>query len=253
MSIDDTIRIFQQLTDSKPKSIFNLPFFHYFKVLHDRFGLVLSCYCFWQYKDFTLAVCTRDYRSEFEANSNWLRFGFHGYNPHCDYGKQNELDSEKQYNLVMNNLAEIVGYIALDEVIRIHKFSATKTFVKYMNSAKYPIKGLFSSDDNRISYSLSLQENNFLIKTGSYNYKGIKIIQTTQRFDSIKPWSIFLLFAKFNNGGGKYLFTHEYVFFPITFKMKLKGLLIRSLIKCVCVYHIFFLGYKFQFPINKNS
>ena len=79
VSIDDVILVFKELTGQKPVSIFDIPFFHYFKRLHKRHGLKVSCYCFYQYENFTLASCTRNYRSEFEANSDWLRFGFHGY------------------------------------------------------------------------------------------------------------------------------------------------------------------------------
>lgn len=34
ISIDDVIYVFKELTDTKPSSIFDLHFFHYFKRLH---------------------------------------------------------------------------------------------------------------------------------------------------------------------------------------------------------------------------
>lgn len=200
ISIDDVIYVFKELTDTKPSSIFDLHFFHYFKRLHEKYGAVVSCYCFYLYGDFTLASCTRNYKAEFEANSDWLRFGFHGYSGKEDYGIQGEMESEKQYELVMGNLAEIVGIKALDTTTRIHRFQAAKAFMMYMMHAKYPTHALFGADDNRLSYSLSVAENNQLLKHGIYNMNNMLIMRTTQRFDSVKPLSICRLFTHFRGG-----------------------------------------------------
>ena len=54
LSVDDVILVFRELTERRPHSIFDCPFFHFFLDLHNRYGLVLSCYCFYQYGDFIL-------------------------------------------------------------------------------------------------------------------------------------------------------------------------------------------------------
>lgn len=206
ISIDDTILIFKELTERRPLSIFDLPFFRYFKRLHDKYGLVLSCYCFFKHGDFTLDKCTRNYRTEFEANANWLRFGFHGFKGSEDYGMQNEIVSEEQYERLMDNLAEIVSIAALDPVIRIHRFRASKDFIKYVTTcSKYPIQGLFGADDNRLSYFLSEEENEFLIENSFYKSAYVMMLKTTQRFDSIKPLSIYRLLTYFR---GVNIFLH---------------------------------------------
>ena len=202
ISIDDTIQVFKELTERAPLSIFDLPFFRYFKRLHDKYGLVLSCYCFFQRGDFTLATCTRNYRTEFEANSDWLRFGFHGFTGNEDYGLQNETISGIQYEKVMDNLVEIVGIASLDSVIRIHRFRASKSFIREITTcSKYPVQGLLGADDNRPSYFLSKEENEFLIKNFFYKSACLMVLKTTQRFDSIKPSSIYQLFTHFRGGG----------------------------------------------------
>lgn len=250
ISIDDTIRIFKELTERKPLSIFDLSFFHYFKRLHDKYGLVLSCYCFFQHGDFTLAECTRNYKAEFEANANWLRFGFHGFNGSEDYGMQNELVSKEQYEQLMDNLAEVVGMAALDSVIRIHRFKASKGFIRQIATySKYPIQGLFGADDNRLSYFLSKKENELLVKNSFYKSECVMVLKTTQRFDSVKPSSIYCLFTHFR--GGKYFFTHECYFFPTTVHMKIKAIIIKYLISFTLVYYKFCLGCVCDFPLNK--
>ena len=127
ISIDDVICVFKKLTCTKPSSIFNLHFFRYLKRIHEKYDLKVSCYCFYLYENFTLASCTRVYRKEFEANSDWLRFGFHGYSGKEDYGIQDEMESEKQYELVMGNLAEIVGIKALDTDNKNSQISSNKS------------------------------------------------------------------------------------------------------------------------------
>lgn len=250
ISIDDVIHVFKELTERKPYSIFGIPFFHYFKRLHEKYGAVVSCYCFYLYGDFTLASCTRNYQVEFEANSDWLRFGFHGYSGKENYGIQDEMESEKQYELVMDNLAEIVGIKALDTTTRIHRFQATKAFMMYMMHAKYPTNALFAADDNRLSYSLSVAENNQLLKHGIYNMDNMLIMRTTQRFDSVKPLSICRLFAHFK--GGKYFFTHEWLFYPTEIRTKIKETIIKRLIRITLIYYRYCLCCVCDFPINKK-
>ena len=251
ISIDDVIRVFKELTEQRPPSIFEIPFFHYFKRLHDKYGAVVSCYCFYLYADFTLASCTRNYRAEFEANSDWLRFGFHGYSGEEDYGTQDEGESERQYDQVMNNLAEIVSIKSLDSTTRIHRFRATKEFMMYIRHAKYPVYALLGADDNRLSYSLSVEENRMLYRNGIYSVNDMWIIRTTQRFDHLKPLPIFHLFSHLW-GGDKHFFTHEYYFFPASALMKIKGKIIKSLIQMTVIYYRYCLFCVCDFPVNNK-
>lgn len=250
ISIDDVIYVFKELTDTKPSSIFDVHFFHYFKRLHDKYGAVVSCYCFYRYADFTLASCTRIYRAEFEANSDWLRFGFHGYSGEEDYGTQDEGESKRQYDQVMNNLAEIVGIKSLDSTTRIHRFRATKEFMMYIRHAKYPVCALLGADDNRLSYSLSVEENRVFTQKRYLNVNDMRIIRTTQRFDHLKPLAIFHLFTHL--WGDKYFFTHEYYFFPASTLMKIKGMIIKSLIQMTVIYYRYCLFCVCDFPVNNK-
>lgn len=199
-SIDDTILVFKQLTEQLPKSIFELDMFSFLKKLHDKYGIVVSCYCFFKTEDFTLAACTRLYKEEFEANSSWLRFGFHGYSGNEDYVRQDIAVSSAQYEQVMYSLMEIVGESSIDRFPRIHTFQASQNFILWMNSYKHiPIVGLLTADDSRLSYSLNSQQCRQLNTVVTMEYEGIRFLRTTQRFDSLRLKKIKRLF----NGGAR--------------------------------------------------
>ena len=235
-SIDDTIQSFKQLTELKPASIFEIRMFAFLKELHSKYGIVVSCYCFYKYGDFSLKDCTHSYRKEFEQNSSWLRFGFHGYSGEEDYGSQDLESSCAQYALLLSNLIAIVGEHSIDIFPRIHTFHATQEFISYMHSyPQFPIIGLLSADDDRVSYSMNMEQCQQLVQQGRLDFRGVKYLRTTQRFDSLKLKKIRRLFAY--TGGQVVLFTHEWVFYPKSFKMRVKAYLIKRLMMLTASYY----------------
>lgn len=65
----------------------------------------------------------------------------------------------------------------------------------YIRHVKYPVHALLEVGDNRLSDSLSVVENHVLLRNGIYCVNDLWIIRTTQRFDHLKPLSIFRLFT----------------------------------------------------------
>lgn len=51
VSFDDTINAFKDLIDNNRTSLFDSPFFGALKTLHDTYGVVFSCYCFYDMID----------------------------------------------------------------------------------------------------------------------------------------------------------------------------------------------------------
>lgn len=195
-SVDDVIVSFKQLTETKPYSIFEIPMFGYLKKMHEKYGVVVSCYCFYACEDFTLSEATRQYRKEFENNSSWLKFSFHGKSGREDYNKKNLKLSMKDFHEVICNLKEIVGTCSLDSFARIHTFMASPDFVSYLaKNEDYSLKGLLSADDSRISYSLSKSDNAQLKLDGWYQSHDLALLETTQRFDCFRPSKIKRLFV----------------------------------------------------------
>lgn len=165
LSFDDTIECFKDITENDYDSIFGNPTFLWFKELHETYGVVITCYCYYEELDenpFDLEECTRKYQSEFKANSNWLRFGFHALNGNTIYdGKQEDIYSD--YITTIKALIEIVGRESIDNIIRLQGFSGSYDDIKQIvNSDIEPVVGLLTADDNRTSYYLSAEESDYL-------------------------------------------------------------------------------------------
>lgn len=248
-SIDDVIEVFRELATNHPKSIFEVSLFSFFRDLHQKYDLVLSYYCFFKKGDFTLSEVPRSYRQEFEENSSWLRFGFHGYTGAEDYDIQNVEESIKQYTLVMENLKEIVGENSLDAMPRIHRFHASREFVNWLGNNKvFCLIGLLSADDNRNSYSLEHIADVELKCKHIIKKENMIFLQTTQRFDGLKPRMVKRLFT--NMGGQNIFFTHEWLLLrPSSLKLKVKSVIIKMLMKMVCRFYTK-KGYVFAFPME---
>ena len=81
--IDDVIWLFRDLTRQAPKSIFDNAFMKMLKNAHDKYGLKVQLNVFYRTDfyygndEFTLADMTDAYKAEWDANSDWIRFGFH--------------------------------------------------------------------------------------------------------------------------------------------------------------------------------
>lgn len=246
-SIDDTICVFKQLTIEQPYSLFDIPFFRFLKNLHNKYGLVISCYCFYKSGGFELSDCSRNYKSEFEKNSNWLRFGFHGYTGDVDYDNLSLEDCKIQYDELMENLEQIVGKKSLDMLPRIHFFHASSDFIDWMSrNSKYPLVGLLTADDNRTSYNL----NPFLceqLKVRKQRISGITYFKTNYRFERLNPRYLKRLFC---NCGEAIFFTHEWVFYPNNCKLRFKSLFIKALMLFTAYYYTK-KKYTPSFPMDK--
>ena len=95
---------------------------NWYKELHDKYGVVISCYVYYEDKDFNLTQFSDKYKAEFIANSDWLRFGFHTLNAYKDY-KDGEIIND--YTKVVKELERIVGSQTIDNVIRLQMFKGS--------------------------------------------------------------------------------------------------------------------------------
>lgn len=89
--IDDVIWCLRDLTQKRPKSLFDNPFFGMLKKAHDDYGMTVQLNLFYRTdffygsKEFTLKDVTDAYKAEFEAASDWLKFGFHAKQEFPDF------------------------------------------------------------------------------------------------------------------------------------------------------------------------
>lgn len=190
LSFDDTINIFKDITDNENKylSIFENPMLGWLKSLHQETGVKVSCYVFFSDGAFSLSQCTTKFKSEFESNCDWLRFGFHSEFPEKKYNEGNENDIIEDYNRVINCLLEIVGHNSIDNMVRLEGFQGTCQGMKMLgeNSIE-PIVGLYGPDDGRKSYYLDTDESDYLYCHDIYydNETGLLFVSTDLRTEYI--------------------------------------------------------------------
>ena len=160
LSFDDTILIFEDINENKYESVFENSTLNWYKELHDKYGVVISCYVYYEDNDFNLTQISDKYKSEFIANSDWLRFGFHTLNSNTNY-KDGEIIND--YTKTVKELERIVGGQTIDNVIRLQMFQGSYEEIKKLSQLnEQPVKGLYTADDNRQSYYLSYDNNYYI-------------------------------------------------------------------------------------------
>lgn len=89
--IDDTIWALRDITRQRPDSLFDHPFMKALKDGHDKYEMKVQLNLFYRtdtyyrYDEFSLADVTDAYKSEWEANSDWLKLAFHALQEFPDY------------------------------------------------------------------------------------------------------------------------------------------------------------------------
>ena len=166
-SIDDCNGIFQDLTEKQDiyTSIFDNEILGFLKRMHDQYGIVFSLYVFYDWDlaepGFDLSMSTDKFREEFEANGDWLKFGYHASDAFF-YQRNTPEEVTRYYNLTMRELKRIVGDRALYVFIRLDRYPASDEVVQALQNTDNPVRGLLIADRadsaTRISYGLSEEE-----------------------------------------------------------------------------------------------
>lgn len=160
LSFDDTILLFEDIKENNYDSIFQNTTLKWYKELHDKYGVVISCYCYYENNNFNLSQFPDKYKDEFKNNSDWLRFGFHTINGETDYQTG---DIVGDYVKTVQELERIVGEDSIDNVIRLQRFQGSYEGIKKLTQLPdQPIVGLLTADDNRKSYYLNSVDNFFI-------------------------------------------------------------------------------------------
>ena len=115
--IDDAIWFLRDITRQRPKSVFDHPFLKALKEAHDRWGLKVQINLFhrtdffYGMDEFSLGDVTDAYKDEWQANRDWLRFGFHSLQEFPDYPFVNAsyADVKKVCDLIFGNVRRFAG------------------------------------------------------------------------------------------------------------------------------------------------
>lgn len=214
LSFDDTILLFKDIADSKPSSIFDNSTLRWYKELHDKYGVVISCYVYFEDTGFDLTQFPSIYKEEFIANSDWLRFGFHTVNGSTNYEAG---DIKADYVKTIDELERIVGKNSIDNVIRLQMFQGSYEAVKELRELDIePVIGFLTADDNRQSYYLDNEKNSYIYSHDEYydSELGLYFFSTdfrTEYVDNIDSKLKELKKECWNNQTGDLVvFTHEW-------------------------------------------
>ena len=129
-SIDDVIKSLLWLENQKPQSIFESYTFDFCKWLYDKYGIPITCNCLFSDGINNLSVVSEKFRKEFEENSSWLKFSFHGWNFEKSYELSNYDDAFNDIIVVNSEIIRICGKKSLSTIIRTHFFSGSEEAVK---------------------------------------------------------------------------------------------------------------------------
>lgn len=217
-SIDDVIFSLQELTTRNYKSIFNHPFYAFLRRLHKRYGCVFSLYVFAQKNGFAIEDMTCRFREEFLANSDWLRFGYHGESASATS------DLCYQYSRINKAIERFSGQSRICRTIRIHGFNATKNEVIYLS--KNDLRCLLCADDDRVSYDLSHEEDKELKSYGCISKDGVIYRRSDVRIEKHSIKSLLKYRAKENK---LVIFTHEWCLY--SFRKPLTELKINLILR----------------------
>ena len=120
-SIDDVGRSLRWLTKTRPASFFDMRLFGKLQEWRHKYGLLTTLYCFATIDEFDLMQIPQEYAKEFEANSDWLKLGFHGKSG--DYPFSQESDYVEGYNTAAAAISNLGA--GTTNMLRLHSWVAT--------------------------------------------------------------------------------------------------------------------------------
>lgn len=193
-SFDDVILVFNDITTNADvyTSVFENPFLAYLKNMHETYGMTVSLYCFYQDTTFNLSQCTNKFASEFTANSNWLKFGFHACDANINYTSTTADKAKSDYDKVIAELFRITGSLeCIDRVVRLGNYQGNLASVIAFRDTSCGLKGLLTSTDVRTNYYLSDADNTYI-----YNHD--RLYDAVNYMTFIKTSSLGSNWADFN-------------------------------------------------------
>lgn len=159
-SIDDVGLSFRYLYRNKPKSIFDLRLYSQLLNWHEKYGLVANLFCIVRIEDFCISDLPTMYRTEFENNADWLKFGFHSGNEFSfleDYDYKNSYEKAEYF---FENMS-----MGQTKAIRLHSWNATDEQELFLKSRG--VETLFMPNENDYMYD----GNGVYIKNGIIHHR----------------------------------------------------------------------------------
>lgn len=215
LSLDDCSSCFNHLVTQSYTSLFDEPLFNYLKNLHEKYNICVSLYVFTD----NFNVVSNIYATEFKANSNWLKIGYHALNNTDNLNSVSYTEAQERYNNFINNAIRICGTNdIIDRFPRLANYVAPSYCINGLIKANNGIIGLLSADDDRLSYDLETDENNYLNNNNEFysQYSHLFYIKSNLRLENTDnvTQSLNNLYTTTNASPHNLeVFTHEYLLY----------------------------------------
>lgn len=205
-SIDDVWTPLDELFEQQPSDIFSLPFWNMLKKIHLKYNICFTLYVVAKNREKSLEYFNSDYTTQFEEQSDWLRFGIH-----CTELSLDTNTAFINYCYWYKQLSKIVGEKCMSNIVRLHGFSCNRQTVQFLQYCNINI--LLCADDHRCSYDLTYKENNILEKYGFIQKNSIQYIKTLFRLEKCVLYDKYLSGNIYKDIPLISVFTHEYYFY----------------------------------------
>lgn len=145
LSIDDIGKSLTWLAQNKPDSIFDMRLFGTLLQWHKEYEAKFTLYCFPIDSSILTKEMLLSYANEFQLNSNWLRFGYHGR------GEKQFYDDEQYKNDFLNfNMARQQLKMGRTAIIRLHYWLANDEQKNFLS--QHGVRILLYPDRESIPY-----------------------------------------------------------------------------------------------------
>ena len=120
--IEDNIWFLRDLNRDRPASVFEHPYLAMLKKLHEKYGMKVQLDIFYSTDNFDLCDMTDVYKAEWQANADWLRFGFHARSEFPCYIYQNASYDEvfEDCNKIHREIIRFAGEECLSYYTSVH-------------------------------------------------------------------------------------------------------------------------------------
>lgn len=160
MSFDDVTYCLQNLKNNKTTftSIFDDVFLAKLKELHEKYSAKFSLYVYQN----AFNQLDDTYLNDFNANSDWLKIGFHATNETANLVNETYDNANSNYVSFLSKCLEVAGTIKIiDMMPRLHYFGGSEAALNGMRDTKGFI-GCLTADDDRDTIYLTEEEQEYL-------------------------------------------------------------------------------------------
>ena len=157
-TVDDNIRVFRELNETRPESMFAHPYLAFYRRLHEQYGLKVQLNLFYEGGGFELSQMTDAYRDEWAANADWLRLSFHSKSewPARPYEFSGYDEVYADCSAVHREILRFAGEASLARTTTVHYCRNTADGLRALRDCGVEgLLGLFGSEESpRTSYEV---------------------------------------------------------------------------------------------------